>query len=128
MKSNRESLLHILDAMNSAIIGQQTLEGDLIANGEIGNIVIRCFGATEVRLLSRPGIVGGNRRTPSEEHMNLSPGNVIVLYTDGIRDRFGLDDYPALLHDSAESIAATVVRRFGKDYDDASCVALRFDD
>lgn len=92
----------------------------------IGNTVIRRFGSSEARLLSRPGIVGGNRRTPSEEQMTLSPGDVVLLYTDGVKDRFGLHHYPQLLHHSAEFIAKTVIQRFGKDYDDAGCIAFKY--
>jgi serine phosphatase RsbU (regulator of sigma subunit) len=93
----------------------------------IGNTAIRRFGSSEARLLSRPGIVGGNRRTPSEEQMTLSPGDVIVLYTDGVKDRFELQDYPQILHHPAESIARTIIQRFGKQYDDASCIALKYE-
>jgi serine phosphatase RsbU (regulator of sigma subunit) len=91
----------------------------------IGNTVIRRFGSSEVRLLSRPGILGANRRTPTEEQLTMLPGDVVLLYTDGVRDRFELQDYPQLLHHSAESIARTVIERFGKDHDDAGCIALR---
>ncbi len=93
----------------------------------IGNTVIRRFGSGEARLLSHAGIVGGNRRSPSEEQMTLTPGDVVLLYTDGVKDRFELQDYPQLLHHTAESIARTVVQRFGKDHDDASCIALRYE-
>ena len=93
----------------------------------IGNTVIRRFGSREVRLLSRSGIVGGSRRSPKEEQMILTPGDVVLLYTDGVKDRFELQDYPQLLHHTAESIARTVIQRFGKDHDDATCIALRFE-
>jgi len=93
----------------------------------IGNTVIRRFGSREVRLLSRPGIVGGSRRTPREEQMTLTPGDVVLLYTDGVKDRFELSEYPQLLHHTAESITRAVVQRFGKDHDDATCLALRYE-
>lgn len=93
----------------------------------IGNTVIRRFGSSEVRLLSREGIIGGSRRTPREEQMSLSAGDVILLYTDGIKDRFELQDYPQLLHHGADTIARTVVQRFAKEHDDATCIALRYE-
>ena len=37
-----------------------------------------------------------------------------------------LNDYPQLLHDDAQTIAVTIVERFGRDYDDAACIALRY--
>jgi negative regulator of sigma-B (phosphoserine phosphatase) len=93
----------------------------------IGNTVIRRFGSGEVRLLSRAGIIGGSRRSPKEEQMSLAAGDVVLLYTDGVKDRFELQDYPQLLHHGAETIAATVVERFGKEHDDAACIALRYE-
>lgn len=93
----------------------------------IGNTVIRRFGSSEARLLSRAGIIGGSRRTPREEKMTLTPGDIVLLYTDGVKDRFQLQDYPQLLHHTAELIARTVIQRFGKDHDDASCIALRYE-
>ena len=93
----------------------------------IGNTVIRRFGSSELRLLSRAGIIGNGRRSPKEEQMSLMPGDVVLLYTDGVKDRFQLKDYPQLLHHAAESIARTVIQRFGKDHDDATCIALRYE-
>lgn len=102
-------------------------ESGLVRYTGIGNTVIRRFGSSEARLLSRPGILGGNRRTPREEQMTLTPGDVVLLYTDGVKDRFELRDYPQLLHHTADVIARTVIQRFGKDHDDASCIALRYE-
>ena len=99
----------------------------LLRYSGIGNTVIRRFGSNEVRLLSRAGILGGSRRTPKEEQVTLVPGDVVLLYTDGVKDRFDLRDYPQLLHHTAESIARTVIQRFGKDHDDATCIALRYE-
>ena len=59
--------------------------------------------------------------------MTLTPGDIVLLYTDGVKDRFQLQDYPQLLHHTAELIARTVIQRFGKDHDDASCIALRYE-
>jgi hypothetical protein len=47
------------------------------------------------------------------------------MYSDGIRDRFNQEDYPQLRYQSAATIAQTVVDRFGKPHDDATCLALR---
>ena len=93
----------------------------------IGNTVLRRFGSGELRLLSRAGIIGGSRRSSTEEQMSVSPGDVILLYTDGVKDRFELQDYPQLLHHDADGIARTIVERFGKEHDDAACIALRYE-
>ena len=92
----------------------------------VGNTVIRKFGNAEIRLVSRDGIVGQNMRTPRLEKMTMSRGDVVVMYSDGVHDHFALRDYPQLLSDTACTISAQVVRRFGKGHDDACCIAMRY--
>jgi len=92
----------------------------------IGNTVIRRFGCQETRLVSRDGILGENARTPSLQEMKLERGDVLLLYTDGIKDRFSLDDYRGVLFEEPAEIARTMVERFGKDHDDAACIVLRY--
>jgi len=92
----------------------------------VGNTVIRRFGSQETRLVSRDGVLGENARTPSLQQMLLEPGDIVLLYTDGIKDRFSLDDYRGILFQEPEEVARTMVERFGKDHDDAACVALRY--
>jgi serine phosphatase RsbU (regulator of sigma subunit) len=92
----------------------------------IGNTVIRRFGSREVRLVSRDGTLGAAMRTPREEEMHLRPGDVVVLYTDGVRSHFQLGEYPRLLSDGPQMVAQKVVGKFGKDHDDATCVVLRY--
>ncbi len=91
----------------------------------VGNTAVRCFGSAETRLVSKDGVLGQQMRTPLRQTLQLAPGDVLLLYTDGVKDRFTLADYPGLLEQPADVIARTVVKRFGKDYDDAACVAVR---
>ncbi len=131
-----ESVLSLMDGLHEHLAGSRGAgvglclvdrRSGLLRYTGIGNTVIRRFGYAEVRLLSRAGIVGGSRRTPKEEQMTLTPGDVVLLYTDGVQDRFELKDYPQLLHHSAEAIARTIIQRFGKQHDDATCIALRYE-
>jgi len=92
----------------------------------IGNTTIRRFGKVETRLVSQEGVLGQNMRTPWAQTLQLEPGDVIVLYTDGVSDRFTSDDYPGVLRHAAEEVASNIVKRFGKDHDDAACIAVRY--
>lgn len=92
----------------------------------IGNTVCRRFGEVETRLVSRDGMVGGTMRTPVEETLQLSDGDVIVMNTDGVDSNFAASAYPRLHTDRPRMVAATIVHRFGKSHDDASCVVLRY--
>jgi hypothetical protein len=59
--------------------------------------------------------------------MQLSDGDVVVMYTDGVRAHFDAAEYPRLRTDSPHAVAANIVHRFGKAQDDASCLVLRYE-
>jgi len=92
----------------------------------VGNTVLRLFGEREVRLVSQDGIVGSHMRTPRAQHMSLALGDVVLMHTDGVSERFGLEDYPELLGHAPATVTRVVVRRFGKAHDDAGCIVLRY--
>jgi negative regulator of sigma-B (phosphoserine phosphatase) len=92
----------------------------------IGNTAMRRFGNTETRLVSQDGVVGQNMRTPVLQSLQLEAGDVLVLYSDGVSDRFTSEDYPSVLRHPANEVAQNIVQRFGKNHDDAACLALRY--
>ena len=98
----------------------------LVRFAGVGNTAIRRFGSAADRLVSVDGIVGGTLRTLREQRMSLRPGDVLVMYSDGVRDHFEWRDHPQLLLGDAEKIARAVMRLFGKDHDDAACIAVRY--
>lgn len=98
----------------------------LIEYAGIGNTAIRRFGKMETRLVSQDGVLGHNMRTLRPQTLQLDPGDMIVLYTDGVSDRFTSDDYPGVLRHEPKDVAANIVQRFGKDHDDAACIAVRY--
>jgi phosphoserine phosphatase RsbX len=100
----------------------------LVRYAGVGNTTIRRFGTVDDRLVSVDGIVGGGTmRTPREQRMSLSRRDVVLMYSDGVRDHFEWRDNPQLLRGDAEKIVRTVIRLFGRDYDDAACIAVRYD-
>jgi len=92
----------------------------------IGNTTMRRFGKAETRLVSQDGVLGQNMRTPLQQTLQLEPGDLIVLYTDGVSDRFTAEDYPGLLSHAPKEVASNIVQRYGKDHDDAACIAVRY--
>ena len=92
----------------------------------IGNTAMRIFGNTDTRFVSQDGVLGQNMRTPRPQSAQLEPGDLIVQYTDGVSDRFTTQQYPGLLLHPPELVAANIVQRFGKDHDDAACIAVRY--
>jgi anti-sigma regulatory factor (Ser/Thr protein kinase) len=92
----------------------------------VGNTVIRTVGNGERTVFSTPGTLGHQMRTPREQHLSIEPGALLLLYTDGIKERFEMEDYPQLRYQDSRTIAREIVTRYGKDHDDASCVVLRY--
>lgn len=91
----------------------------------VGNVVLKAFGAVEVRIQGQEGLLGHLIPTLHEHTVHLAHGDVLLLATDGVRDRLSAQEYPGLFGDSAAYVARRIVERFGRDYDDATCVALR---
>jgi phosphoserine phosphatase RsbX len=92
----------------------------------IGNIVLRKFGSSSVRIVSRSGIIGYVLPPLNKEIMQLYDGDILVLHTDGIKSYFELSDYPELLGDDAKTVATHIISQFAKEEDDAACVVLRY--
>jgi anti-sigma regulatory factor (Ser/Thr protein kinase)/serine/threonine protein phosphatase PrpC len=92
----------------------------------VGNTVIRTLGDGGKKAYSTPGTLGHQIRTPREQRLTIDRDEVLVLYSDGVKEQFQLTDYPQLRCHDARTIARTIVTRFGKDHDDASCAVLRY--
>jgi hypothetical protein len=92
----------------------------------IGNTVLRTFGSQATRLISTDGIIGSRFRTPALQAAPLNESGIMLLYTDGVSDRFDVEQYPQMRYHSASAIAHKIVASFGKPYDDATCLAMRY--
>ena len=109
----------------AAICRLDIATGELVYVG-MGNIVARVLGPRAVRFVSRDGIVGYMISTVKQQAMKLLVGDVLVMYSDGIKEHFELSGRPDILSGNAESIAAALLERFWKQNDDASCIVLRY--
>ena len=95
----------------------------------VGNILLRRVGSADTRMVCRDGIVGLPGKgpiVPKTVELVMAPGDLLLLTSDGIEEGFGLAEYSGLFSDSAASVARTVVERFAKNHDDATCLALRY--
>ncbi len=111
-----------------AAVGLCAIDTDAgqVAYAGTGNTVLRRFGSRDTRLVSQDGVLGQNMRTPRPQVLQLEPGDLLVLYTDGVRDRFTAEDYPGVRHHAPKEVVRTIVERFGKGHDDAACIAVRY--
>lgn len=91
----------------------------------VGNVVFRRFGSMEQRLISQEGLLGTRMRTPVEQRLMVEARDLILMHSDGVPSRFHASDYSELHTDSPWRVCRTIVQRFGKGHDDASCIAYR---
>ena len=92
----------------------------------IGNINIRVFGRTYRHVMLKDGLIGYRMSNPKTETLTLEDGEILIMYSDGVRSHFGLENMPDIFRKDAKTIAKDVIRMFGKKIDDASCIVLRY--
>jgi hypothetical protein len=102
-----------------------TVSGSLTYIG-IGNTRLRKFGAASLELASQPGTLGQQIRSPRKQSVQLAPGDLLVLTTDGVSERLAREQDASLFTADVQSVAATLLHRYGKDHDDASCIVVRY--
>lgn len=92
----------------------------------IGNIAGSIVEADKRRgLLSQPGIIGHQIRAVRESTYDLAFGAVVVLHSDGVRERWDAAEYPGLFDRDPVVVAATLLRDEGVRRDDAGVVVAR---
>jgi len=89
----------------------------------VGNLQVKIFGNKSHRAVTQPGVLGTAIRTPVEKEIQITPGDVLILHTDGIGSHF---DYPELLEHDARTIAENLVSEFSLHNDDATCIVVKF--
>ena len=92
----------------------------------IGNINIRVFGRTNRHVMLKDGLIGYMMTSPRTETLTLEDGEILIMYSDGVRSHFGPEDMPDIFRHDAKTIAKDIIRMFGKKIDDASCIVLRY--
>jgi anti-sigma regulatory factor (Ser/Thr protein kinase) len=76
-------------------------------------------------MVSMPGIAGHQRRSLREFSYPVSPGDLVILHSDGVTDKWQLSDYPGLSTRSPLVIAATLLRDAGVRRDDGTVLVAR---
>ena len=99
--------------------------GDVAFAG-VGNPSFRVLGPSRsVMLPVSAGVIGAQMRTPVVHHAQLNAGELLLGCSDGVAESFQLSDYPQMFSHGAWAVARSIVHRFGKDYDDATCIVAR---
>lgn len=92
----------------------------------VGNVGVRVFSDTPIKPLSRNGIVGFRMANVREYSYAYTPGDVFVLYSDGISTRFAVDEKWARdQHTDLQEVAEQIVENYGKEDDDITVMVVR---
>ncbi|MFI6129643.1 SpoIIE family protein phosphatase [Micromonospora sp. NPDC051141] len=93
----------------------------------LGNIAAMIVATGERRrgLVSLPGIAGHQRPTVRGYDYPFPPDATLVMHSDGVVDRWDLDDYPGLVARPPLLAAAALLRDAGTRRDDACVLVAR---
>lgn len=92
----------------------------------IGNITVRILGSDSRRFIPQDGVIGYIIASPREKSIKLHNNNILIMYSDGIKEHFDEFECDGLLKENAKRIADGILKKFGKENDDASCIVLKY--
>jgi anti-sigma regulatory factor (Ser/Thr protein kinase) len=126
----KEVLTHMhkrLSHTRGAVVGvaEVDTDGEEVRFAGIGNITSVVCGQTRRVMVSLPGIVGQHPHDVREFAYPLPAGSLVVMHSDGLTERWTLDDYPGLAGHTPIVIAATLLRDAGRRRDDAAVLVAR---
>jgi hypothetical protein len=116
-----QALLQLLDQGLKGTVGAAAsiarIRQNTLTFAGIGNVSARI---DTTRLVTNPGILGCRMRTPHVVKAAFPSGAWFLMHTDGVSSP------PMIPPGSATSVAETLVDTLGTDTDDASVLALRW--
>ncbi len=92
----------------------------------IGNIAVRVIGRDSFQFVLRDGIIGYGRIKALLQERTISPGEYIVLHSDGIRSFLRAENCFAAIRGSAHTVADNILKECASGDDDASCIVVRY--
>lgn len=92
----------------------------------VGNIEVRLFGGQgRENFIIRRGILGGHAPNPRVTEHRWEPGQVLVLYSDGVASHWSWEDFPGLTNESVTAVAQRLLRALAREHDDATVVVVK---
>lgn len=93
----------------------------------IGNIGMKILNSEHLKSLKgQEGIIGYSIPTPRIFSARLQNNDTLIIYSDGLKDNgFGSGIWRRHMARDAKNTAINMLRAFGKDDDDRSCLVLK---
>lgn len=92
----------------------------------VGNTGASRIKGKKWRGISKDGVLGLRLPTLMEQTEFLEPGDVILLWTDGLPETTTPEFLQRHLHEAAQPLARRLVAEMGRDHDDAGCAILKW--
>jgi negative regulator of sigma-B (phosphoserine phosphatase) len=91
----------------------------------VGNVEFHAWSAEPMRPISYAGIVGSRLPSLREFNFAYTPGDLIILHTDGISRRFTLDSVVERVRPaSPQSLARVIADGYAKRNDDVTLIVV----
>jgi len=109
-----------------AVIGllQLNLEAHQAAYVGVGNISAHVYSRQPIKPISKNGILGFRLPALLELRYTYDPGDIFVLYSDGVSSRFS-QDIQLDIRTLPQQLADQILSGYGKTIDDATVVVVK---
>lgn len=117
----------LLQQTRGAVIGLCTLNKkncELKTCG-VGNITTRVLGSDSKKIFYRDGIAGYSLPSMTNQIIQIYTGDIILLYSDGVKENFDLIEVPDITRKSSEDISKILMNNYSKKNDDASILTVK---
>lgn len=115
-----------LHGTRGAVIGLLRLEltNSIASYVGVGNIGMQVYSRQPIKPISKNGILGFRLPTLLELRYVYDPGDIFVIYSDGVSTHFAQDG-KINIKQPAQNLAEQVLATYGKLNDDATVVAIK---
>ncbi|HMO56079.1 MAG TPA: SpoIIE family protein phosphatase [Roseiflexaceae bacterium] len=115
-----------LQGTRGAVIGLLRLDPHAlrVSYVGVGNVGVHAYSRRPIKPISKNGILGYRLPTLLEMHYVYDPGDLFVLYSDGVSSQF-VHDTAIDLAQLPDTLANQILAGYGKQNDDATVVVVR---
>ncbi len=119
-------------AMGIAVIDKKVRTLTYAGVGNTRIVILRSADSKEsarktLYLKNDFGIVGGGYKRLGPETVKFMPGDMVIMYTDGVKELIDLSGYDEGLRADAGKLAERIIEDWSRDTDDAAVLIYRFD-
>jgi phosphoserine phosphatase RsbX len=115
-----------IQSTRGAVVGLLRLDlaGNTASYVGVGNIGVHVYSRRPIKPISKNGILGYRLPTLLELRYSYDPGDIFVLYSDGVSSQFS-QDAQIDIKQPPQRIADDILARYGKPIDDATVLVVK---